>query len=581
MFKVSGLYSNNMILQRNKENLIYGAAEPNETVLVSVINGSNEAEWKGQCNADTNGAWEVIIAPRKEGGPYIISVKGNKDEITINNVLFGDVYVLGGQSNMELTIGMIPDANKETLAMANEPDIRMFPVPHEYDFSESPRILNQIDWNPATPEYIAEFSAIGYYFAKEKQKKDGIPVGLIQTAVGGAPVEALMSKDNILKQAQIIRDTIKPEGGCHHDKHRGCIFCYEKLFDKVSDLNYPKKTVEEDLKRAAKWHDDIDKADKGLIDEWFSYEWENDEAECKYNAPGFFVNTKYENWFGTLWLQKTFYVSEKHAGKEALLSLGTLVDFDTTYVNGTFVGHTDYRYPQRRYTVPAGVIKPGRNTVTVRLGMDGNIGGFLPDMPYNIKFEADICSRGSCSSGGCSSCDNVVCKGDSCCRKKPNTETIEISLTGEWKLREGAKAEKLDGETYFIWYPSALYNSMIAPLRGLGADAILYYQGESNGDRAEYYDVLFKAMINEWRELLSGEATPIYYSELAVYFGDLPSYEGDVYADLREVQRRVESEIDDAHLIHITELPAPYNELHPQNKADVARMFYESYLKNN
>ena len=117
---------------------------------------------------------------------------------------------------------------------------------------------------------------------------------------------------------------------------------------------------------------------------------------------------------------------------------------------------------------------------------------------------------------------------------------------------------------------------MIAPLKGLAVDAILFYQGESNGYAPEYYDVLFKAMVDEWRALV-GEV-PIYYAELAEYLGDDPS-NSDEFLPLREVQQMVERNhlIEDSYLIETTKLSAPYNELHPQNKAELAHMFYERF----
>lgn len=669
--KVSGVYSDNMILQRDKENLIYGECKPLAEISVVIskmdglVTGDSDVSDNGFssagvrdvedsndkicdsnkvdiiCVANEDGKWEGIIPAFPAGGPYSITISyasmgdesdsedstenpgeddsdsaepqeldTNTQAIEINNVLFGDVFLLGGQSNMELTIGMIPDENAKTLASANEDEIRMFAVPHEFDFSGKARLLNQDSWKSAVKDNIAEFSAIGYYFAKEKYSKDKIPVGLIHTAVGGAPIEALMSEDNILKHAKIIRETIDCNGSCktgvgsspdnksenktdsktnndnsssslynlEHDKHRGCIYCYEELLERNKQKGYAESVVESDLKRVASWHEDVDSRDPGVENKWQNCDFssEDENGGLKLSMPAFFAGTKYENWFGTLWLQKDFYVSEKHAGKEAMLYLGTLVDYDFAYVNGVFVGQTDYRYPQRRYVIPAGVIKPGRNIVTVRLGMEGNVGGFLPDMPYKVTIESEICkSRSMCTGGNCSSCGNSNCNGNACSAGNV-TETVEIKLTGDWNVREGAKAERLDGETFFIWHPSALFNSMIAPLKGLSVSAILFYQGESNGFAPEYYDILFSGMVDEWRGLVGD--TPILFSELAVYLGDGPEYKEDSFAGVRESQRNGCLKVKDAFLIPITQLPAPYNELHPQNKADVAHMFFEKYV---
>ena len=599
--KISGLFSDGMILQRGKNTLLYGETDINERVAVyfhkegSSLNDEDLGpEYPAKdlqmyhTKSDENGYFEVELKSRDDDGPFELIVLCNKEKIVVKDILFGDVFLLGGQSNMELTIGMIPDMNEKTLKSANNSDIRMFSVPHEYDFSGKARVLDQTSWKSVSGETIADFSAIGYYFAEEKYKNDGVPVGLIHTAVGGAPIEALMSEANIRKCAEEIRSTGVFASEYDHDKHRGCIHCYEELFEKTKDLDYAKNRVKEDLNRIEKWHKDVDERDLGLSKEWYLKNWEDDitseaisidsltspEDIMKCNMPGFFKDTVFEDYFGTVWLQKSFYISENHAKYGAKLYLGTLVDFDDAYVNGVKVGHTDYRYPQRRYQINEGVLKPGKNIVTVRLGMDGNVGGFLPDMPYKVSIVADVCSSG-CTSH-CDTCGGD-CNNNAGCRNN-RTETIDISLEGSWLIRAGAKADRLDGETFFIWHPSALYNSMIAPLRGYATSAILFYQGESNGFAPEYYDVLFKAMTEEWRSLVGN--VPMLYSEVAVYLGDGPVYEADSFEGVREVQRRVESEMNNTFLIPITKLPVPYNELHPQNKADVAHMFYEIYIAN-
>ena len=636
--KLSGLFSNGMVLQRGKANTIYGIADSG-TMISVIIHEQGKCLYKEEYGpefpaddvygvsvlADENGYFEVTIPAREQAGPYEILVNGNNEHITISDVLMGDVFLLGGQSNMELTVGMIPDENDKVIIRANNDKIRMVNIPHEYDFSGKRRMLDTLEWVGANQNTISNFSAIGYFFAENKYKEDGVPVGLIHTAVGGAPIEALMSEENIRKKAELIRTRIDTNGDCNHgkmdggspvvsnisndcqggtfvynlehDKHRGCIYCYDELFKRNSQPGYADSVVEEDLKRVAAWHEDVDGRDTGLNQKWYLSNWkddaagsefenicdlsnviDNDESVLKtrtFKAPAFFNNTLYEDYFGTLWLQKEFYLSEKHAKYGAKLYLGTLVDFDDTYVNGVKVGHTDYRYPQRRYGIKEGTLKPGKNTVTVRLGMDGNVGGFLPDMPYKIVIEADICkSRSMCTGGNCSSCCNTNCNGDACSNGNIK-DIIEIPLSGEWLIREGAKAKKLDGETFFIWQPSALYNSMIAPLKGLAVSAILFYQGESNGFAPEYYDILFDGMIEEWRTIVGD--VPILYSELAVYLGDGPEYKEDSFEGVRLVQQKVEKELKDAYLIPITKLQAPYNELHPQNKKEVADMFYDAY----
>lgn len=590
--KISSLFSDGVILQRTKNSIMRGMAKPSELIKVSLFDASNISKtlYEATVTADQNGRFEVNIPSMETGATYEINVSGDENSIIIKDVLFGDVYLLGGQSNMELTIGMIPDENEKTLRTANNANIRMFKIPGEFDFSGKERLLEGIEWQGANANTIADFSAIGYYFAEEKYKKDGIPVGLIHTAVGGAPIEALMSEENILKCAKEIRATGKFTGDCNHgttkfsnvknainyehDRHRGCIYCYEELLEKTKSKEYIDKLLNDDAIRLTGWREDIQNTDKGILNKWYLTNWEDEtnahnEPLDEITLPRFFNNTKYEGYYGTLWLQKSFYLSEKHTKCSAKLYLGTLVDSDETYINGIKVGSTDYRYPQRRYTLKEGVLKPGKNTVTVRLGIERGIGGFLPDMPYKLSIYADVCSSG-CTSN-CSTCGGD-CNNNDACRNK-NKETIDINLEGKWYIREGARKDTVDMDTFFSWHPSGLFNSMIAPLKGFSVNSILFYQGESNGYAPEYYDVLFKAMVEEWRSLV-GEV-PIYYAEVAVYLGDGPEYKEDSFAAVREVQRKVETEIKDACLIPVTKLAAPYNELHPQNKAEVAHLFFE------
>ncbi|MCQ2536646.1 MAG: hypothetical protein MJ110_06735 [Lachnospiraceae bacterium] len=555
---VSRLFSDNLILQRDKKNLVYGTANPLENITVSLCENDKEL-WSASCAADAEGNWELEINPFSLKGVYSIVITGKDEKITANNVRFGDVYLLGGQSNMELTINMMPDTNAKALRYEKNDDIRMFNVPHVYDFSGKSVPISDGAWTSACPESIGEFSAIGYYFAKEKYENDGVPVGLVHTAVGGAPVESFMSEENLLKQAKVIRDTVDVKGECDKNKNMGCIFCYEELLNKNKQPGYIETTEKEDLKRGEEWHKSLDASDPGLKDEWMKSQWTTDFDTISF--PRYLKDTKWEKHFGTLWLQKTVNVPKEYAGRDAMLYLGTMVDFDFTYVNGEYVGTTEYRYLQSRYYVKAGLLKEGENTITIRLGMDANVGGLLPEMPYKLSVYKDTSEdalRGALDS---------------------EYYEWEQEISGEWKVREGAKCEALEGPTFFIWNPTALYNTMISPLRGLSFDAVLFYQGESNSGRPEYYDILFKAMTDEWRSLFNNDL-PFYTAEVAKYLGDGPVLSEDVYAGIRAVQHKCADEIDGVYLIPTTSLPAIPTELHPQNKKDVAHLFYEAFKEN-
>lgn len=536
---ISKIFSDNMILQREKAGILTGEAKPFEKMTVC-IGGKTVS---GQAGAD--GTFALSLPVFEAGGPYTMEISGEDEaqKQVFSGVLFGDVFLLGGQSNMELSIGMIPDQNNEELTSAYNPDIRMFQVAKEYDFSGKTRMLSSGEWLEVNTSTIEDFSALGYYFAREKYEKDHVPVGLVHIAVGGTPIEALMSEENLLTQAEKIRTSHRIAGSCDGNKNMGCIFCYEKLLEKVKQPGYTEKVVQDDLQRVNKWHEELAAKDPGLLQGWMKEKWEETGEIETIQLPRFFLGTKYESYIGSLWLQKTVCIPKQWMNKEVLLSLGTLVDFDKTYVNGKLVGETGYKYPPRRYKIGKDILRAGENTITIRLGMDANIGGAIPDMPYCL-----VCEE----------------------------ETID--LTGEWRIRRGAGAKKLEGETFFIWNPTAQYHSMIAPLKGVAFDAVLFYQGESNCGHPEYYGELFTAMVEEWRGLF-GKDIPFFVAELAYYLGDGPEYISDPFAGVRDVQRCVVPKLGNAYLVPICEL-GQYNELHPQNKKEVGHLFFEVYDKN-
>jgi len=531
--KISNIFSNGMILQRDVENKIFGNGEQGEEITLCF----DGREYKTVTDASNN--WEIKLPAYPAGGAHKIEIQSQKgDHISISDVYFGDVFLLGGQSNMELPVLSCLDACKEEVRTAKSTEIRMFQVAKDYDFSLEPKLLDSGEWVSVNPKSVMEFSAIGYFFADYKNREDGVPVGLVHTAVGGAPVESLMSKENVLSNAEEIRKTHPMDGACDNNKNMGCIYCYEKMYEEDSNPEFIKNTVEEDNKRIEAWNRRLEEGDSGLKLGWTS-KWSDEKDITTFSFPGTFYQTKYENYRGTIWVQKVIQVPEEYVDRDSILYLGTLIDADKTYVNGKLVGSTDFKYPPRRYVLSKGDLKPGENVISIRLTMDNNIGGFIPDMPYYLKCGKD-----------------------------------KIELSGKWKIRKGFECDVLEGPTFFIWHPSALYYSMIASLKGIKFKSILFYQGESNCGHPEYYGKLFKAMVEEWRSLFGD--IPMIYAEVTHYMGDGPVYTCDPFDGVREVQRQIWREIPNSYLVKTYDL-GQYNELHPQNKKDVAKRFYDVY----
>ncbi len=536
--KLSSSYSNGMILQRGAVNKIRGSYEENELISVSFDGKELSMEYDSD-----KMLWSASIPAMPAGGPFSLIIKVNGENKTeISDILIGDVFILGGQSNMELPLIWTTDFHYDEIRSADFTDIRHFEVPKIPLFGSKNDILEGGSWLNAVQEHINNFSAIGFYFAKEKYLKDHIPVGLIQTAVGGAPVESLMSEETLRECFSSIESKYIHTGKCNNDKSKGCLWCYKEKLSKYGDMDYVASVVKEDMQRQDKWHKDVDDRDPGLKENWIN-DWPEGAYEV-FHMPQTFYKTGYESFKGSIWLQRSVDVPESWCDQEVELRLGTLMDGDSTYVNGTYVGGFGFKYPPRRYFLKPGTLHPGRNVITIRLVIDTNIGGAVEKCPYYLKLGEE-----------------------------------KIDLCGDWNMRIGAKADDLEGQTFFIWSPTALFNSMIYPIREYSAKAILFYQGESNCEYPQYYGPLLQEMVSEWRSLF-GESLPFYMAEVTYWLGDGPVYEEDPFDGVRKAQHEVESKIPDCYLIPTYDLGF-YNDLHPQNKKEVALRFFEKFSEND
>ena len=185
--KLPAVISDNMVLQQGQKIAIWGWAEPGEEVMVSV--SWLTMQWG--VRADEDGKWMFKMNPPKVGGPYEMTLRG-KNTITIKNILVGEVWVCSGQSNMQFAVRQATNPEQE-IAAAKYPNIRLFAV--ERKVAEVPQNDCVGSWQPCSPDTIAGFSAVAYYFGRELHKELNMPIGLIHTSWGGTPAEAWTSKD--------------------------------------------------------------------------------------------------------------------------------------------------------------------------------------------------------------------------------------------------------------------------------------------------------------------------------------------------------------------------------------------------
>ena len=188
--KLPVLVSDGMVLQRDTKIIIWGWASPGEKVQVKFNKKTISTV------TDSEGNWKVSLPPMKAGGPYTMEVKGN-NTITINDILVGDVWFCSGQSNMVLNMERVKEKYPEDIAGANFPEIRNFFIPTASDVTSIHKDLPAGKWISASPENVLGFGAVTFFFARSIYKEYKVPIGIINSSVGGTPIEAWTSEEGL------------------------------------------------------------------------------------------------------------------------------------------------------------------------------------------------------------------------------------------------------------------------------------------------------------------------------------------------------------------------------------------------
>lgn len=186
--KLPSFFSDHMVLQRGIKIPVWGIASPGEKITVKLANHS------AQTKANAQGRWQVSLPSMEAGGPYELVVKGENDEIVLRDVLIGDVWIASGQSNMQWPVSASMNAEKE-IASANHPQIRLLQAPLKS--TKEPQWDIECKWQVCSPQTVKDFSAVAYFFARDLQKNLDIPIGIINSSVGGTPAEAWASMQTL------------------------------------------------------------------------------------------------------------------------------------------------------------------------------------------------------------------------------------------------------------------------------------------------------------------------------------------------------------------------------------------------
>jgi sialate O-acetylesterase len=239
---------------------------------------------------------------------------------------------------------------------------------------------------------------------------------------------------------------------------------------------------------------------------------------------------------GSYWFRQTVNLPDADTTQDATLRLGCMVDADSVYVNGTFVGNITYQFPPRIYRIPASLLRKGDNQITVRLISYGQQPAFVPEKPYKVIYHAE---------------------GSDALR--------EQSLSTQWKMHQGAPMPNGPSSTFYCYKPTVLYNAMIAPLEGLHFAGVLWYQGEANVDRRNEYAALMHTMIDNWRDLFGQPTLPFLIAELADYMPESNVWGRKAWEEMRQIQAALPDQVSDTYFIKNKDL-GEWNDIHPLDK---------------
>lgn len=332
--KLPSLVSDGMVLQRDVPVHIWGWANPGEKVNI-LFKGK-----KIKTLADPQGHWSSTLPATPAGGPYEIQI----NEVSVKDVLFGDVWLCAGQSNMVINMERVKEKYPEDIASAHYPLIRNFFIPTAVS---KVHVLDQLppsSWLPVNPENVLKMGAVSYFFARDVYAKYQVPIGIINASVGGTPIESWISEAGLKTFPNYPKDT----------SHAKPI------------IPAPRKST-----------------DRGLIEKWEDPSY-TPKGWKRFAIPGFWEDQGLKELNGVVWFRKEIEIPEALAGLSANLFLGRIVDADQAFVNGSPVGNITYQYPPRRYVIKPGMLKAGKNILVIRVTNTAGKGGFVPDKRYEM-----------------------------------------------------------------------------------------------------------------------------------------------------------------------------------------------------
>lgn len=555
LLEVAPVFSNHMVLQQKSDIPIWGSGSPGRNIEII-------ASWGevSKTNVSENGSWNISIRTPDYGGPYEVKVVSDKKEITFNDVMIGEVWLTSGQSNMEWPMWARILNQKEEIKNANFKNIRMFNVPRNLNGTN----INNTSWEVATSENVVDFSAVGYFFAREIHQKLGVPVGILNSSWGGTRVEAWTSIEKLasMKESSKEANDILMQGGLETIKKNAIKLSEESRLKNENLLKEKSYSIPENIED---WYsldlDDIHISDPNYNDSsWPEFIFDN--KKNKYFTYESIYNRENLEGDGVLWIRKKFDIDDLNEDYK-FISEGGIDDFDYTYLNGKLIGSELSCCTDRNYEIPIGLLKKSNNVLAIRIIDTGGESGFRG--PLYLKSDK---KRIELDKGSLKFKHTAFYL---------NTSIQKHSFSKDDLLKKGSilKNKIIKGlstknpNTYSI-----LYKYMIEPIMPYKVKGFLWYQGESNVENFEDYQNLFSGMILDWREKWK-EKLPFYFVQIAPYI-----YSAEAKSQgLRDAQRKTLS-LENTGMAITLDI-GEKNDIHPANKQDVGKRLARLALNND
>lgn len=517
--KLSPIFSNNMVLQQQTQAPVWGESKPNKTVEITT--SWNQKKYTVQ--SDAQGKWKTEVETPVAGGPYTVTISDGKP-VKLTNVLIGEVWICSGQSNMEMQVdgwGKVTNYEQEKVEAQNYPNIRFLQVKK----ATSPVPMNEITatgngWQVCSSMSVADFSAAGYFFGRDINKYQNVPVGLIDTSWGGTYIESWTSADALAAMPDM-----------------------QKNLDVLKDIPVSKEDREKKFHSDVEvWKKDIEKIDKGFVNgkaAWAATGFE-DSAWKTMKVPGLMQDQGLKGFNGIVWFRKTIDIPAAWAGKELTLNVGVIDDNDFTYFNGVQVGHTEGWMTSRSYKIPKELVKKGPAVISVRVMDTGGTGG-INGSPESISIQ--------------------------------RSKSDAVPMAGDWKYQVSLNVKEIPQMPVNIANEpnvhSFLFNAMLNPLIPYSIKGAIWYQGESNAGQAYQYRELMPLMITDWRNRW-GYDFPFYMVQLASFTAQQKTPVESGWAELREAQTQTALHLKNTGMAVIIDAGEEFD-IHPKNKQTVGK----------